>query len=94
MTDFTIEVHQICRDASEKAMWSVGNYQQWVQNAEIHCSCKGFKFRKTCKHLNEIEKETRCDWYGFLDEVQTEEQEKNQICPRCGGPTEFIRVAV
>jgi hypothetical protein len=41
----------------------------------------------SCKHV--------CQWHQqFSDEVQTEEQKKNHICPRCGGKTEVVRVGV
>jgi hypothetical protein len=38
--------------------------------------------------------ENQCTWHGAYDESQTEKQAHDQICPRCGGPTEYVRVGV
>lgn len=93
MPDLTIEVYQMCSDLYEHKHWTVGGYQQYFLMGELHCTCKGFHFRGTCKHVKEVEQK-RCTWHGAYDEPQTEEQEKNKICPVCGGPTEYVRVAV
>ena len=49
------------------------------------CTCPGFQFRGYCKHIGQI---VLCLW----DEVegpeeQTNQQRKDQICPRCGNNT-------
>jgi len=60
---------------------------------ELQCTCKGFQFRKNCKHVKEVEK-NRCSWHGAYDERQNEEQEKNHICPVCGKETITVAVGV
>ena len=93
MPDLTIETYQCCSDAHPNKTWSLNGYQQYYHLGELLCTCKGFHFRRTCKHVKEVEK-TQCTWNGFLDELQTEEEEQNRTCPRCGKTTEFIRVGV
>jgi predicted RNA-binding Zn-ribbon protein involved in translation (DUF1610 family) len=93
MPDFTIEYYDMCSDLEEHKRWNVGGYTQSYFMGELTCTCKGYKFRKTCKHINEVEK-NRCTWHGAYDEVQTKEQEKNHICPMCGKETVVVRVAV
>ena len=60
----------------------VGSFVQ----GEISCTCPGFKFRETCKHLQlDIEE---CGWNALESvEPQTLDQKKNHICPRCGSTT-------
>lgn len=61
------------------------------------CTCPGFKFRGTCKHVKEAESE-KCD-YGWgascgspePDEVWGEGPE--YTCPECGGPTSVMEFA-
>lgn len=95
MSDFTIEYHQQCSKSTPHAQFSVRGYSQfWDMMGGLQCTCKGFQFRKTCKHVREIE-DNLCSWHSaWSDKVQTEEQEQNHVCPECGGSTETVRVAV
>lgn len=52
------------------------------------CECKGFKYRKKCRHI-EIAKRVRCGWSELVSE-----QRANGAgdCPDCGGPTYLTQV--
>ena len=93
MPDLTIETFQQCAQLGQ-SFYGIGGYSQFHHgNGVFDCSCPGFKFQKTCKHVKDLQG-NQCTWHGAYDEQQTEEQEKQQVCPHCGGKTEFVRVAV
>ena len=49
---------------------------------------------KQCRHIKKV-KDQFCDWHGeYGMKVQTDYQEENQICPKCGGKTEIVRMLV
>lgn len=54
------------------------------------CECRGFEVRGHCSHQQEA-LEAQCLWdEAYVDaEEQTPEQRHEQVCPRCGGPTEW-----
>ena len=58
------------------------------------CECKGFQYREDCKHIN-MAVEKICGWHQqWGDETQTKQQNEDKVCPKCGGPTIFVRVMV
>lgn len=98
MLDLTIEIMQQCAsmDPSRSNGWNIGGYRQTIHPVtyEVECSCKGYQFRHKCKHADEADK-TRCHWHqNYSAEVQTEEQEAEMVCPRCGGETMYVKVGV
>ncbi|MBT6046400.1 MAG: hypothetical protein HOG49_06220 [Candidatus Scalindua sp.] len=46
---------------------------------DYSCDCKGFKFRKTCKHIEEA-KTKHCCWMQHIDGGDI----VNDCCPKCG----------
>lgn len=66
----------------------------WSTIEENICQCEGYQYRGTCRHQQEA-MEILCQWTEVVDqkfgltEQQTEEEEINQICPRCGGRTKW-----
>lgn len=44
------------------------------------CTCPGFRFRETCKHITALE-ENRCDW---VDKSQPPFVAEGDKCPFCG----------
>jgi hypothetical protein len=93
MSDLTIEYFQMCSDIEEHKTWNIGGHSQTYSMGELTCTCKGYQFRKRCKHIKDIEYK-QCTWHGAYDENQTPEQEKNRICPICGKETVVVRVGV
>ena len=59
------------------------------ETQEVICECEGYVFRGYCKHQKQA-MEALCKWTEKIGpEAQTNEQRKDKICPRCGGPTEW-----
>jgi len=69
------------------------------ERGEWHCDCKGFKFRRTCRHIKEAEKK-RCVWSedtdgGEPNNVPVSDFFPNgKSCPKCGGEVFSYRVGV
>jgi hypothetical protein len=102
MPDFTVEVAPICQSNKDwersypssdgKSSYRVrfgysphGRYQY-----DWSCECVGFRTRKQCKHV-EAAKKDRCAWNW---ELEPRPMPENRVCPDCGGPLDFVRVAV
>ncbi len=49
---------------------------------DYSCTCKGYKFRGTCKHIEKA-KEQHCCWQQFID---GDNPKANETCPKCGEP--------
>ena len=95
MPDLTIEYYQQCVPTY---FTEINGYEVCSEYGREWCTCPDYKYRKkkqgkVCKHIKQVQ-EKECGWHGSYFERQTEEQEKNYICPRCGGPTEVVRVGV
>ena len=91
MPDLTIEYTEVCEQLEPyRHHWHVGKYEQVVEHDyELSCTCLGFKYRNDCKHVKEVA-QNRCTWHGHYDE----KQKTPGICPRCGGKTVAVGVAV
>lgn len=90
MPDLTFEYHQQCTGHNQT--WHIGGYDQTFDlRTGAHCTCKGFQFRKTCKHVQELQTTKLCLWSSAFSD---EPQEQTGICPVCGSQTEAVRVAV
>jgi len=85
-----------CRDGWEGQSHKVGKYDVFFGYGNYpHCTCPSFKYckgdlsEKTCKHIEEVKTKT-CDYFELLDGPP----DVAGICPKCGGPTEYVRVGV
>ncbi len=91
MPDLTVEHYPVCESAR---VWSTtvegitGRHTvTWEPGSEgwnYRCTCKGFRFRRSCRHVEEARKQ-HCNWNGFVKGVS-----EAQECPKCGGPV-FIQ---
>jgi len=58
-----------------------------------HCTCKGFQFRKTCKHIQQVFSKACC-WHQQHEEGEPIERNGKHYCPRCDAELESVRVGV
>lgn len=97
MGDMTIIYSQQCKSNSIILFTSTnGKYQiLWSYNYGWKCSCPAWQYGGTrpCKHIKALK---ICGWHKEYDgnPPQSRQQEKQYICPRCGGETEIIRIAI
>ena len=97
MPDLTIEIMAMCSSLERQTIYHIGEYTQTLYHGtqmDDECTCPAYKFakkdNKTCKHLKQAY-EQECGWHQqYSEETQTEEGK----CPRCGGSTVYVRVAV
>ena len=99
MPDLTIETYAVCESVvgpkTIKVKGSNGKEYTvsglFVNSMDPSCTCFAYKFSKNrnCKHIDQA-RDSVCGWQEFLHEPQ----EKEGVCPRCGGPTTFERYAV
>ena len=94
MPDLTIEYMEQCKERAVSRVFHVSGYTQtWnASRGEAHCTCKAFMFSrhpKWCKHLDKAVSQL-CDYHQLVDGPPKEKG----VCPKCGGPTQVVRVAV
>lgn len=81
MPDFINQPFYHCESAEYFAV-VINNYNVVYDDANgIHswrCECKGFKYYKKCKHIEEAKKK-HCGWMQFSDGGDI----VNNKCPRC-----------
>lgn len=102
MPDFTTHMVPIC---STNVYWgkevtgSKGDkylvrFEKLPQSADVQygytCTCKGYEFRHTCKHIESAKRE-RCGWNGELEPTA---KAPNNTCPKCKESVVYIKVAV
>lgn len=95
MPDLTIEVMQMCSSFQQSHTASISSYQQVINREQNHydCTCSAFKYRRNrdsiCKHLRQLEA-SLCIYHELIDGPP----EVDGVCPNCGKPTVYVRVAV
>jgi hypothetical protein len=95
MPDLTIESHYCCKSVVD-GQRNIGDYNQTFGFSPFgkyqyawDCTCKGFQFRKTCKHVKQAETE-QCGWDSFFHTGEVVDGK----CPRCQGEVTVMRHAV
>lgn len=106
--DFNTISAQMCKSMDGPLTTNVGGYEQRHMFSERHwptCTCPGYRFSKRtidfggrkvkpeCIHIIRAQ-HLVCGWHQLFHETQTERQKEGRICPRCGGPTVVVQVAV
>jgi len=92
MPDLTIEIMQICAARSRTVRGNIRGYEQALHpDGYQSCTCPAWKYSKgeTCKHVRQLDAET-CSYFEQIDGPP----KTDGVCPHCGGPTEYVRVAV
>jgi hypothetical protein len=88
MPDLSIEIMQQCSQMHEG--FNIGGYQQvGIGTEQPSCTCKGFQFHGYCKHIKQAQEEM-CSYH----QLTHGRPKVNGICPLCGAPTEYVKVAV
>lgn len=95
MPDLTIEIMSMCSDLDTTHVFHINGYTQEFVPGRIDptCTCPAYVFSKNwnkwCKHLEEAEK-LICTYHQQFDGPP----EQEGVCPKCGKPTIYVRVAV
>lgn len=90
MSDLTINSYAVCSDQGNMVFHEGGYTQHFYANGHpAECTCKGYHFRKTCRHLIAADDKC-CTWHEAFDEPMTEEGK----CPKCGKPVIYVNMAV
>jgi len=100
MADLTIEYFYVCSErenVSVKFPSSDGKESyavEWVNwkksQPRWECNCAGFQFRKTCKHVKEVEAKYTCHWHQQFNDGEPVDGK----CPQCGGEIKSVPCGV
>lgn len=73
---------------------SFGRGNPGEYGANWHCTCPGFKHRKTCKHVTQASLVRCTHGYGAIAGDPSDDWVDGRYCPECGSEATPIRVAV
>lgn len=85
---------RVCRTVLE-FQTTVNDYvQAYDYQTGWHCGCAGFRYRRTCRHVEEAKKLRCCRGEGAMWGSSEPEWPDDGKCPDCGGETSGLRIAV
>ena len=103
MPDLTIVTAWTCQTNQYWRKTVNGYLVEWRQqapNATVQydwaCTCKGFQFRRQCKHIEQVRDE-RCGWNETLEPTAQPESggpDNRPLCPECGAEAIPVQVGV
>jgi len=104
MPELNIEYRWMCRSNVEWCKEVQGNSGVYVVEwGRVHdrdcdygftCTCPGFKYRGTCRHIREVSSE-RCAWHQEYNNPEfAEVNDDDPKCPRCGGELTSCAIGV
>lgn len=79
-------------DGSEEYTCTYGAHNAGPYQMNWSCTCKGFQFRKTCKHVKQAE-DLRCG-HGWEAAAGSPADYPDGKCPSCGKRPVPVRVAI
>ena len=95
MPDLSIVAMHQCSSLSHTSVQgSKGEtYHLHNQRGVWTCTCKGYQFRSTCKHVKD-HCENGCMWHEQIEGGEVEIVNGVKCCPRCGSPVETVMCGV
>ena len=83
MPDLTTEYYYYC-ESIDGFRTEIGQYVvRHTRYAGWDCTCKGWKYRKNCKHVAQA-KEKFCGWHQFTSPEPLDDLSKELgVCPKC-----------
>lgn len=89
MPDLTLVPMRQCSESLIGKSADYGRYKTAIFGPHQFCNCKGFKYRRTCKHVKDLESKI-CTYHEQIDGPPNEDKS----CPKCGGKTVVVMVGV
>lgn len=84
MCDETV-LRVVTRVQSSRNTGDVYDVTYTIRDGDVTCTCPGYKFRGQCKHTRTSE--MVCGWREGDEPAQSQREQNQRVCPRCGAQT-------